>query len=37
MDVQSRSKWEQVAVVLLAGVQVVAQHFIGPNVAYRFF
>jgi len=23
MDVQSRSKWEQVAVILLAGVQVV--------------
>jgi hypothetical protein len=37
VDYQSRSNWEQVAVILLAGVQVVSTNFLGPYVAYRFF
>jgi hypothetical protein len=33
-DYQSRSNWEQIAVILLAGVQVALDLFWRPNVAY---
>jgi hypothetical protein len=33
-DSQSRSNWEQIAVILLAGVQVTSIFFWRPSVAY---